>query len=199
MCIYEYPLYYVLERTQRLDVDAEMHMYTEQSVARVPFYDLNWTPWREFFLFPCEMHEGEHCTIKTVTRKGRSNSEPAVSFDPVTCSAWAGKRAWSNGRGSFSSCSLESIPGSPASSTTPTRVLRLPSLHPKLKCLRPPTCPISMSIRHDPFCPSWRKGRFLSWLLYKLLGLCHRLRGAMYRHAVRERSRGHKPRYAYLK
>lgn len=63
---------------------------------------------------------GEHRTIETATRKGRSNSEPAVSFDPVTRSAWAGKRAWSNGRGSFSSRSLQSIPGSPASSTTPT-------------------------------------------------------------------------------
>lgn len=51
-------------------------------------------------------------------------------------------------------------------------------LYPKLKCLRPPTCPISIPLRHDPFCPSRRKGRFLSRLLYELLGLCHRLRDA---------------------
>lgn len=65
-------------------------------------------------------------TIKTVTGKDRSNSEPAMSFDLVTRSAWVRKRAWSDGRGSFSSCSLESIPDSPASSTTPTNPL--PSL-----------------------------------------------------------------------
>lgn len=51
-------------------------------------------------------------------------------------------------------------------------------LYPKLKCLRPPTCPISIPLRHDPFCPSRGKGRFLSRLLYELLGLCYRLRDA---------------------
>lgn len=69
-------------------------------------------------------------TIKTVTGKDRSNSKPAMSFDPVTRSAWVRKRAWSDGRGSFSSCSLESISVSPASSTTltnPPSTLSTPS------------------------------------------------------------------------
>lgn len=61
-------------------------------------------------------------------KNGRSNSEPTMSFDLVTRNAWVRKRAWSDGRGSFSSCSLESIPDSPANSTIPTNPLHLPSL-----------------------------------------------------------------------
>lgn len=52
---------------------------------------------------------------------GRSNSEPAaVSFDPVTRSAWVARNLTREGRGwSFSSpCRMESIPASPTSPTS---------------------------------------------------------------------------------
>lgn len=56
------------------------------------------------------------------------------------------------------------------------RILSIYPLYSKLKCLRPPTCSISISIRHDLFCSSWRKRQFLSWLLYKLLSLFYQLK-----------------------